>query len=51
MCVYILLCVLSVSAEEGAEWSKCSESHEVVTGTRGDTPFSDTRNDETRGKV
>ena len=53
--VYILLCVLSVSAEEGVECSECSEeshgeaSHEVVTGTRGDTPFSDTRNDTTRG--
>ena len=46
-----------MSAEEGAEWSKFSEerdgegSHEVVTRTREDTPFSDTRNDETRGKV
>ena len=55
ICVYILLCVLSVSAEEGAECSECSEesygegSHEVVTGTRGDTPFSVTRNDTTRG--
>ena len=55
ICVYILLCVLSVSAEKGTEWSKCSEesygegSHEVVTGTREDTSFSDTRNDTTRG--
>ena len=48
--MYILLCVLSVSAE----CSECSEreaSHEVVTGAREDTSFSDTRNDETRGKV
>ena len=57
ICVYILLCVLSVSAEEGAEWSKFSEerdgegSHEVVTGTREDAPSSDTSSDETRGKV
>ena len=52
--VYILLCVLPVSAEEGAECSECSEregSHEVVTGARDDTPFSDTKNDATRGKV
>ena len=49
--MYILLCVLSVSAEEGAECSEREGSHEVVTGTREDTPFSDTRNDETRGKV
>ena len=52
--MYILLCVLSVSAEEGAECSECSEregSHEVVTGTREDTPFSGTSSDETRGKV
>ena len=54
--MYILLSVsvLSVSAEEGAECSECSEesyegSHKVVTGTRRDTPSSDTRNDATRG--
>ena len=38
----------------GAECSECSEregSHEVVTGAREDTPFSDTSSDETRGKV
>ena len=54
ICVYILLCVLSVSAEEGAEYSECSEkegSHEVVTGARDDTPSSVTSSDETRGKV
>ena len=56
MCVYILLCVLPVSAEEVAEWFEQSErdregSHEMVTGTREDTLFSDTSSDETRGEV
>ena len=52
--MYLLLCVLPVSAEEGAESSECIEeaygegSHEVVTGTREDTPFSDTSSDDTR---
>ena len=50
LAVLTFLCIYTV----GAECSECSEreaSHEVVTGTREDTPFSVTSSDETRGKV